>query len=315
MANKAILLMGPTAVGKTSLVLQLSNYFPIEIVSVDSALIYRDLNIGSAKPNLDELSLVPHHLIDILSPLDNYSVANFLRDCNASIREINRRGKLPVLVGGTMMYFNALINGISQLPESNPELRQILENEFDHLGNRIMHDRLALLDPISAARIAINDRQRIGRALEVYMITGKPMSDAIKDHKLPGLIDCSYLSMAILPENRSVLHKRINERFENMLKAGFIEEVIDLRQKYPFLCSDHNSMRTVGYRQVWEYLEGKITRESLSEQGMAATRQLAKRQITWLRSMDVITIDDENLDLIVLLQKVIELINHWQGVT
>ena len=296
--------MGPTAVGKTELALRLGAHYPIEIISVDSALIYRDLNIGSAKPTAEEMARVPHHLIDILSPLDNYSVADFLSACNKEITAINQRGNLPILVGGTMMYYNALINGISQLPEADSSLREQLVLESKQLGNLAMHQRLVELDPICAAKIEANDVQRVQRALEVCILTGKPMSVAQQEHKLPGLINCNYLPLAIIPTNRELLHQRINFRFEQMLNQGFINEVMQLQLKYPNLSAEHNSMRCVGYRQVWEYLAGVIDLTQLREQGMAATRQLAKRQITWLRSMKVIGLDDHRLELANLEQQI-----------
>lgn len=312
MANKrAILLMGPTAAGKTAIALSLANHLPIEIISVDSALIYRGLDIGSAKPSLSELSQVPHHLIDILSPLENYSVADFLKDCNQCISDICGRGKLPVLTGGTMMYFNALVNGISELPEANPEIRQQLEIDFDKNGNLFMHQRLMALDPISAAKINSNDRQRIERALEVYYICGKPISIMQKEKRIPGLPDCEYLSLGIMPTNRELLHQRINQRFDLMLKTGLTDEVANLRIQYPELTDKHNSMRTVGYSQVWSYLEGIIDYESLRMEGMAATRQLAKRQFTWLRSLPLQVIDDPQLNQDILLQKTLDLISNW----
>lgn len=312
MANKrAILLMGPTAAGKTAIALGLANHLPIEIISVDSALIYRGLDIGSAKPSLSELSQVPHHLIDILSPLESYSVADFLKDCNQCISDICERGKLPVLTGGTMMYFNALINGISELPEANPEIRQQLEIDFNKNGNLFMHQRLMVLDPVSAAKINPNDRQRIERALEVYYICGKPMSIMQKEKWIPGLLDCEYLSLGIMPTNRELLHQRINQRFDSMLEMGIIDEVANLRLRYPELTDKHNSMRTVGYSQVWSYLEGIIDYESLRMEGMAATRQLAKRQLTWLRSLPLQVIDDPQLNQDILLQKALDLISSW----
>ncbi|RTL09926.1 MAG: tRNA (adenosine(37)-N6)-dimethylallyltransferase MiaA [Neisseriaceae bacterium] len=309
--KQAIFLMGPTASGKTALALSLAKIYPVEIISVDSALIYRDLNIGSAKPTLTELAAVPHHLIDILSPLQNYSVADFLTDCNRAINEISSRGKLPVLVGGTMMYFNALINGISKLPEADYELRAKLELEFNKLGNQVMHERLASLDPASAAKIEVNDTQRIERALEVCYLTGKPMSQVQTESRLAGLIDCDYLPLAIVPSNRALLHQRINLRFEQMLTDGFIEEVRQLQLNYPELTAKHNSMRMVGYSQVWDFLAGNLTEFEMLEQGKAATRQLAKRQITWLRSMECVAIDDSELDEGSLLAQTLRLIDSW----
>lgn len=311
MQNKAIFLCGPTAVGKTALGLQLAQYFPIEIISVDSALIYQDLNIGSAKPSCDELSLVPHHLINILSPLENYSVMEFLRDCNKLVVEITARGRTPVLLGGTMMYYNALINGISQLPEADSSLRAKLDTEFSQFGNQYMHDKLRILDAVSANKIEINDIQRVQRALEVCILTGKPMSVAQQEYKLPGLISCEYLPMAILPDDRSILHERINLRFDLMMQNGFIDEVQILQQKYPKLTREHNSMRCVGYRQVWDYLDGTIDFATMLDTGKAATRQLAKRQMTWIRGMKWEIISDINLNMQALEQKMLKKVNAF----
>lgn len=311
MANKAIFLAGPTAVGKTELALRLAQRFPLEIISVDSALIYRGLNIGSAKPTLAEMAQVPHHLIDILSPLENYSVAEFLQDCNQAISEINQRGKLPLLVGGTMMYYNALVNGISQLPAANPELRAQLSDELVRYGNAVLHQRLLELDPISAAKIEINDTQRLQRALEVCLLTGKPMSLVQQETKQAGLVNCQSLPLAIVPQDREIIHQRINSRFIKMLENGFIQEVQSLQHKYPQLTGDHNSMRSVGYRQVWQYLAGEFDLNELTLQGQAATRQLAKRQITWLRSMPLIKIDDEALDLDRIEQQLIKQVDRF----
>lgn len=312
--KQAIFLMGPTASGKTALALSLAKIFPIEIISVDSALIYRDLNIGSAKPTLTELAAVPHHLIDILSPLQNYSVADFLTDCNCAIDEIYSRGKLPVLVGGTMMYFNALMNGISKLPEADYELRAKLELEFAEFGNQIMHERLMVLDPASAAKIEVNDTQRIERALEVCYLTGKPMSQVQTESKLAGIVDCDYLPLAIVPSNRALLHQRINLRFDQMLADGFIKEVRQLQLNYPELTAKHNSMRMVGYSQAWNFLVDNLTELEMVEQGKAATRQLAKRQITWLRSMECVAIDDPQLDTSKLLAEATKLIEQWMHI-
>ncbi len=312
--KQAVFLMGPTASGKTALALSLAKIFPIEIISVDSALIYRDLDIGSAKPTAEELAAVPHHLIDILSPLQNYSVADFLTDCNRAIGEICSRGKLPVLVGGTMMYFNALMNGISKLPEADYQLRAKLESEFTEFGNQIMHERLVALDPISAAKIEVNDTQRIERALEVCYLTGRPMSQVQTESKLAGIVDCDYLPLAIVPSNRALLHQRINLRFDQMLADGFIEEVRQLQLNYSELSAKHNSMRMVGYSQAWNFLAGNLTELEMVEQGKAATRQLAKRQITWLRSMECVAIDEPELDASKLLAETTKLIEKWMRI-
>lgn len=311
MVSKAIFLMGPTAAGKTDLALRLAEFYPIEIISVDSALIYQGLDIGSAKPSPDELTRVPHHLINIISPLENYSVADFITDSNRLIAEVNQRGNLPLLVGGTMMYYSALISGLSALPNADKTLRESLEREFAINGNQAMHEQLQVLDPYSAARIAVNDSQRLQRALEVCLLTGRPMSEVQKDQRLPGLVNCNYLSLAILPENRQLLHNRINQRFSKMLDSGFIAEVQHLQSCYPELSPEHNSMRCVGYRQVWEYLAGNISYTQLQEQGQAATRQLAKRQITWLRSIPSLHIDDYELNQDILLNKILVQIDEF----
>lgn len=309
--NRAIFLCGPTASGKTALGLELAEHLPIEIISVDSALIYQHLDIGSAKPSKDELQQVPHHLIDIITPLQTYSVMEFLKDCNQKISEINARGKIPLLLGGTMMYYNALIKGISVLPEADMSLRHQLDLDFAKFGNLHMHQRLVTLDPISAAKISPQDKQRIQRALEVCILTGKSMSDAQKDSHLDGLVACDYLPLAIVPENRALLHERINQRFAKMLAAGFIDEVKFLRELYPELTANHNSMRCVGYRQVWDYLDNRLTYDEMLSAGQSATRQLAKRQITWLRSMEVIPLDDEGLRQEKLKEKIIKLVDEF----
>lgn len=309
--NRAVFLCGPTASGKTSLGLELATHLPIEIISVDSALIYQHLDIGSAKPSKDELALVPHHLIDIITPLQSYSVMEFLKDCNQKIREVNARGKLPLLLGGTMMYYNALMKGISILPEADINLRNQLDLDFSKFGNEYMHAKLMALDPQCAAKISSQDKQRIQRALEVCILTGKSMSVAQSESHIDGLIDCDYLPLAIIPANRGLLHERINQRFESMLTSGFIDEVKLLRQLYPELTAQHNSMRCVGYRQVWDYLDNQLTYDEMLYAGQSATRQLAKRQITWLRSMDVVAIDDEELCQAKLKEKFIKLVGEF----
>lgn len=304
MRNQAIFLMGPTAIGKTELALRLSQIYPSEIISVDSALIYQDLDIGSAKPSLGELASVPHHLVNIISPLESYSVADFHLNCNRLIAEINQRGRLPILIGGTMLYFNALISGISELPAANLELRAELDKEFAKYGNQVMYQRLLKLDEISARKIAVNDTQRLQRALEISILCQKPMSQVQTESKLPGLVNCNYLPLAILPTNRELLQQRINDRFNKMLNLGFVAEVQQLQLKYPGLTARHNSMRCVGYRQVWDYLANRLSYAELIEQGQAATRQLAKRQLTWLRGIACIAIDDFQLDIDILLKKI-----------
>lgn len=277
----AIAIIGPTATGKTDLAIQLVKHFPCEIISVDSALVYRGMNIGTAKPTAEELAVAPHHLIDIREPDDTYSAADFRNDCLLLMKDITARGKIPLLVGGTMLYFKALQEGLSALPSSDQNIRAELEQQTVEKGLEYMHQRLAEVDPESAERIHKNDPQRIQRALEVYQITGEPMSVLWKQqkaHRLPYRL----LKIILFPEDRSVLHQRIESRFKKMLENGFIDEVEDLK-KYQHVDMDWPSMRSVGYRQVLEYLEGQYGYDELVNRGIYATRQLAKRQITWLR--------------------------------
>lgn len=291
MNNLAVLLMGPTATGKTQLALNLADYYPIEIISVDSALVYRDMNIGTAKPSALELSQVTHHLINILSPLESYSVANFVRDSRNLIKAVNQRGKLPVLVGGTMMYYNGLLNGISQLPESDAKIRDELSQRGLKDGFNVLHDELSRVDNVAALKIAPGDKQRLIRALEVFYLTGKPISYLQQHNKVIPDNEINFLNLAILPTNREILHYRINARFNKMLLDGFIDEVQYLQLKYSDLTIDNTSMRCVGYYQVWQYLAGQLSYQQLLDSGMAATRQLAKRQITWLRNMEIVNLD------------------------
>lgn len=279
--------MGPTATGKTALALRLAESYPIEIISVDSALIYRDMNIGTAKPSDAELAGVPHHLINIISPLQSYSVANFLRDTKRLVDEIIARRRLPVLVGGTMMYYNALINGISELPESDHIIRAAIEEKGERLGWDKLHAELSMIDPVAAKKIMPLDKQRITRALEVCQITQIPMTAMQQKTKIKVCGGVDFIPLAIIPQNREILHNRINIRFEKMLQDGLIDEVAGLKIKYPELTIDHTSMRCVGYYQVWQHLEQQINYTQLIEMGKAATRQLAKRQITWLKNMQM----------------------------
>ena len=278
--------MGPTASGKTLLALKLAEIYPIEIISVDSALIYTDMDIGTAKPTATELSQVPHHLINIINPLESYSVADFVKDSTAIANDILKRGKIPLFVGGTMMYFNALINGISELPVSNPEVRAQIEERIVRDGIESLYAELKLIDLASSQKIMSTDTQRIIRALEVYKLTNTPMSQLQQELKPQIKHDLNFLSFRILPDNREILHSRINQRFVQMLENGFIDEVFHIRNKYPNLTINHTAMRCVGYKQVWQYLENEINYTELVEKGQAATRQLAKRQLTWLRNMD-----------------------------
>jgi len=284
--------MGPTASGKTAAALAIARELPCEIISVDSALIYRGMDIGTAKPSADEQAAVPHHLIDIRDPAESYSVMQFREDALGLIQEIHARGKLPLLVGGTMLYFKGLRDGLDELPQADLALRAQLDMEATRHGMPAMHARLAELDPITAARLDPNDSQRIQRALEIIALTGKPMSELLA-RTLPATLPFELISVALEPSDRSVLHNRIAHRFDQMLKShpGLLDEVRALKSRadlHPGL----PSMRCVGYRQAWEYLDGKINEAELREKGIAATRQLAKRQLTWLRGMtDRIVVD------------------------
>ncbi len=278
---RAVLLMGPTASGKTACALALAREFPVEIISVDSALVYRDMDIGTAKPSAAELASCPHHLIDIISPEQAYSAASFRADALALIAQIQARGRLPLLVGGTMLYFKALRDGLSDLPQADAALRAEIETDAARDGWPAQHARLAALDPAAAARLNPNDAQRIQRALEIVLLSGRPLAESYARREAPGpAVD--YLPLALQPGDRSVLHARIAERFDAMLAAGLEEELRSLRARYA-LSPEMSSMRCVGYRQMWDYLDGRLDRQGLREAGIAATRQLAKRQITWLR--------------------------------
>ena len=277
----AILLMGPTASGKTALALALARHIPVEIISVDSALVYRGMDIGAAKPSAADQAQVPHHLIDIIDPPHAYSAAQFTQDARQLMAEITARGRVPLLAGGTMLYFKALRDGLSDLPAADPELRRALDDEAAERGWPALHAELARLDPEAAARLEPGDAQRIQRALEIVRLTGRPLADSYakkEDEPLP----CRLLPIALAPSDRGVLHKRIEERFDAMLHAGFVDEVRQLRARYA-LDPAMPSMRCVGYRPAWEYLDGDIGYDELRFKGIAATRQLAKRQLTWQR--------------------------------
>jgi tRNA dimethylallyltransferase len=277
----AIFLMGPTASGKTALAVSLVEHFPLEIISVDSALVYRGMDIGTAKPDAAILARAPHHLLDIRDPTEAYSAAAFREDAQRLMADIVARGKVPLLVGGTMLYFRALLQGLDDLPRADAAVRQELERAAAARGWPAMHAELAQADPVTAARLAPNDSQRIGRALEILQLTGQPMS-ALLDRGQAAL-PYRVLQLALIPSDRAVLHQRIAARFDAMLAEGLLEEVKALRQAYA-LTVDLPSMRAVGYRQAWSYLDGEIDLAALRERGIAATRQLAKRQLTWLRS-------------------------------
>ena len=293
----AIFLMGPTASGKTGSAVDLYSKLPVELISVDSALVYRDMNIGTAKPDAQTLATAPHHLIDIIAPTKVYSAANFRNDALHLMADITARGKLPLLVGGTMLYFKALQGGLSNLPEANAGVRQNIEHEAELLGWPAMHAKLAEVDPETAARLQPNDVQRIERALEVYLLTGKSMT-SLHQASVGETLPYRLLKIALVPSDRKVLHERIALRFDQMLADGFIDEVKALVKKYPALTADSTSMRCVGYRQALEYLAGQYDENELRDRGIFATRQLAKRQLTWLRSMDdIVEIDCLNPDL------------------
>lgn len=281
--QKIIAIMGPTASGKTAAALAIAREVPAEIISVDSALVYRDMNIGTAKPNAEELAAAPHHLIDIIDPRESYSVAQFLSDSARLVKEIRARGKLPILVGGTMMYYKALMNGIDDLPPADAAIRAQLDADMAAIGAAGLHARLAELDPATAARLKPNDSQRIQRALEIYLITGQTMSSLIAQ-QTRAAVPFELLPISLEPSDRSFLHERIAKRFDLMLEQGFIDEVRKLKLRTD-LNADLPSIRCVGYRQAWDYLDGSINYQEMRERGIIATRQLAKRQLTWCRSI------------------------------
>jgi tRNA dimethylallyltransferase len=288
----AIFLMGPTAAGKTDLAIELTKVLPCELISVDSALVYRGMDIGTAKPSKALLDKFPHRLIDILDPSQSYSAADFRADALRAMAEITSRGKIPLLVGGTMLYFKALLEGLADMPAADLEIRAQIEAQAASHGWQALHDELASIDPVSAARIHPNDPQRLVRALEVFRVSGMSMTahrqqqteqsaqaSASGRHQLPYTV----ANLAIAPTDRKVLHDRIAVRFRQMLDEGFVEEVLALRSRGD-LHSNLPSIRAVGYRQVWDHLDGRLTWDEMQERGVIATRQLAKRQFTWLRS-------------------------------
>ena len=289
-------LAGPTASGKSAVALAVANLVPTEIISVDSALVYRGMDIGTAKPTPAELAAVPHHLIDIRDPRQAYSAAEFVRDARELIRDIHARGRLPLLVGGTMLYFKALFDGLDALPAADPAVRRQIEARAAREGWAALHAELARVDPITAARLAPGDSQRIQRALEVWQLTGRPLSalhttKSIASNADPARVEALF---SLEPVDRAWLHERIAWRFDDMLAAGLVDEVAALRARGD-LTPDMPSMRCVGYRQVWETLDGRAPMDTLRDRGIAATRQLAKRQLTWLRGMPdrrVVAVDD-----------------------
>jgi len=282
--------MGPTASGKTAVSLELTLRLPLEIVSVDSAQVFRDMDIGTAKPDRATLDEFPHHLIDLISPEESYSAARFRADALRVMADITARGKIPLLTGGTMLYFKALRDGLSDLPQADTELRRAIDAEARQRGWPALHAELAQCDPAAAARLKPTDAQRIQRALEVVRLTGAPLAESLARKTDTGT-PFRLIQIALLPSDRAALHDRIAQRFDAMLAAGLIDEVIALRRKYR-LDAALPSMRCVGYRQAWEFLEGGCDRAALREKGIAATRQLAKRQLTWLRSWPEVTAYD-----------------------
>ena len=301
-------LAGPTASGKTAAALALARALPVEIISVDSALVYRGMDIGTAKPSAQEQALVPHHLIDIREPTDSYNAGAFVRDATRLVEEIRARGRLPLLVGGTMLYFNALIHGIDEMPSAAPELRERIELEAAEQGWPAMHAQLAKVDAITAARLAPNDSQRIQRALEVWHASGRPLSSFHAERAASAAAPGPLALLSLEPQERSWLHERIAQRFDAMLAAGFVDEVRALRARGD-LNPELPAMRCVGYRQAWEALDRLWPDDELRERGIAATRQLAKRQITWLRSMPQRTVVEAAAPDAV--QQVLEQVRAW----
>ena len=280
----AIFLMGPTAAGKTDLAMRLTEELPCDIISVDSALVYKGMDIGTAKPDAKMLKQYPHSLVDIIDPAQSYSAAEFRADALREMAAITAKGRIPLLVGGTMMYYNALLKGLASLPEADPHIRQQLLEKGEREGWPALHEQLSKIDPESAKRLAPNDSQRLQRALEVYQLTGRTLTQLWAEQERQRF-PYEVLNIAVMPEERKTLHERIALRYKLMLKEGFVEEVNVLYQRGD-LHAQMPSVRCVGYRQVWSYLDGEYDHDTMIEKGIIATRQLAKRQITWLRSWE-----------------------------
>lgn len=278
----AVLLMGPTAAGKTDLAIEMARQWPFELISVDSALVYRGMDIGTGKPDRDTLRAFPHHLVDILDPRDSYSAGQFLRDASALITDILARGRVPLLVGGTMLYFRALLRGIADMPAADAVFRATLDQRAAELGWPALHGELAQRDPVAASRIGINDAQRIQRALEVIHLTGRSMSD-VQQEAQPPFPGVRFIKFGLMPGDRAQLYDRIERRFGLMMEHGFLEEVRGLYQRGD-LHTDLPSMRAVGYRQLWDHLTGNISLEQAIAAGVLATRHLARRQLIWMRA-------------------------------
>ena len=286
----AILLLGPTASGKSAVALELARHFPVEIISVDSAQVYRDMDIGTAKPNAEQRAACSHHLIDIVTPEQSYSAARFREDALRLMQEITARGRVPLLAGGTMLYFKTLREGLSNLPQADPGIRAQIDEAAMRHGWPMLHAQLAALDPETAVRLKPTDAQRIQRALEVVRLTGRPLAESYAQREVAKM-PFRLLALGLAPSDRSVLHGRIAQRFEAMLAAGLVDELRALREKYA-LDANLPSMRCVGYRQAWDFLDGNCDATTLRDKGIFATRQLAKRQLTWMRSMPDLEIFD-----------------------
>ncbi len=292
-----IFLMGPTASGKTELAVQLAHKINAEIISVDSVLVYKGMDIGTAKPTLAERQGIPHHLIDILDPAQAYSTGQFRKSALALMSDIKQRKKIPILTGGTMLYFNALINGLAELPEADPEIRKTLDLELAEKGKQAMHDQLKSIDPESARRIHPNDPQRVQRALEVFQISGKPISQFFKEAQ-QNTVPYNAIKVIVSPETRQLLHAKIARRFNMMVEKGLLNEVSTLYNRGD-LNADLPAIRAVGYRQAWSYLAGEYNLDTMIEKGIIATRQLAKRQFTWLRrETDALQFDSAESNLV-----------------
>jgi len=303
MPQTVITLRGPTASGKTDLAISLIKELPLEIVSVDSVMVYRGLDIGSAKPNQQILDQYPHHLINISDPDNNYSLGKFFKDVNKAIRLITENKKIPILVGGTMMYFNILSKGLSNLPSSDDEIRKKIEHQAEVMGWPELHKKLSEVDPISATKIKPNDKQRVQRALEVIELTGKPLSEFFKDQQ--HIKDYNFFNISLFATNRDRLYQRINSRFSKMLNDGLVDEVNGLLESTN-LRSSNNSMKSIGYREICAFLDNKLSLKEAEQNATMATRRLAKRQITWLRSLK----DHNSYDILEknLIQKIHDLI-------
>lgn len=284
----AVMILGPTASGKTGAALSVASRVPCEIISMDSALVYRGMDIGTAKPTKEELATVPHHLIDIIDPTEIYSAARFVEDTERLVAEIRARGRLPIICGGTMLYAKALVDGLSPVPATDEAVRAEIDKQMKEKGPEAMHAELSEVDPETASRLKTGDTQRISRALEVWTMTGRPLSSFFGEQKGTSL---KLARFGLLPSDRAILHKNIEKRFDQMLEGGFLDEVRRLRE-IPGLTEESTSMRCVGYRQAWDYLEGRCDYKTFRDAGIAATRQLAKRQMTWMRSMEGLNLID-----------------------